>query len=101
MTSFCPELGFPKFFYAISLSLIIDCLIENALCSDIICSRIAIGRDQSDGGLADSAYNKVLFFSAFLFFNRGKGETNEPLESKKTKHHIVKRNDKTVLNLNL
>ena len=48
-----------------------------------------------------SAYDKILFFSSFLFFNYDKGETNEPLGSKKTKHHIVKQNDKMLLDFHL
>ena len=101
MTSFAPQLGLSKSFCSISFSLINGCLVENALCSDIICSRIAVARDPPDGSFAVSAYNKILFFSAFLFFNYDKGETNEPLGSKKTKHHIVKQNDKMLLDFHL
>ena len=60
--NFVPQLGFPKDFWSISFS-----LIENALCSDIICSRIAIGRDPPDGTIPVSAYNKILFFHLFYF----------------------------------
>ena len=104
MTSFAPQLGFPKVCCSISFSLVNGCLIENALCSDIICSRIAIGRDPRDGTFPVSAYNKIIFFSTFLFFNQGKRERereiNEALGSKKT-NHIVKRNGKILLNFHL
>ena len=83
MTSFAPQLGFPKDFCSISFSLINGCLIENALCSDIVRSKIAIGRDPRDRTIPVSAYNKIIFFPPFLFFNHGKGETNKPLGSKK------------------
>ena len=83
MTSFASQLGFPKDFCSISFSLINGCLIENALPSDIICSRIAKGQDPRDETISVSAYNKILFFPPFLFFNHGKGETNKPLGSKK------------------
>ena len=81
MTSFAPQLGFPKVCCSISFSLVNGCLIENALCSDIICSRIAIGRDPRDGTFPVSAYNKIIFFSTFLFFNQGKRE-----RERQTKH---------------
>ena len=68
MTSFAPQVGFPKDFCSISFSLMNGCLIENALCSDVICSRIAIGRDPRDGTIPVSAYNKILFFSTFFIF---------------------------------
>ena len=82
MASFDPQLGFPKNFYSISFSFINDCVIENALCSDVICSRIAIGGDPPDGSLAVSAFNKILFFLSSSFLNHGKGETNDPVASK-------------------
>ena len=56
-------------------------LIENALCSDVICSRIAIGEDPPEGALAVSPYKKIIFFSPFSFLSHGKGETNAPLAS--------------------
>ena len=84
-------LGFPKKFCSISFSLMNGCLIENASCSDIICSRIVIGRFPWDRTIHVTACNKILFFPPFLFFNYGKGETNEPLGSKKTKLFSVKR----------
>ena len=66
----------------LSASSMAACLIENALCSNVICSRIAKGGDPPDGSLAISAYNKILFFSTFSFLNPGKGERNELLASK-------------------
>ena len=82
MAIFGPQLGFPKIVCSISFSFINGCLIENALCSDVICSRIAIAGDPPDGSLAVSAYNKILFFSPFSFLNHGKGEANELVASK-------------------
>ena len=69
-------LGFPKLFCFISFSLINGYLMENALCSDVICSEIAISGDPPDGSLAISAYNKILFFPSFSFLNHGKGENH-------------------------
>ena len=80
--SFSPQLGFPKIFCSISFNFINGCLIENALCSDVICSRIAIDGDPPYGSLAVNAHNKILFFSPFSFLSHCKGETNEPLASK-------------------
>ena len=82
MTSFGPQLGFPKFFCSISFSFINGCLLENALCSDVICSRSAIGGDPPNRSLAVRAYNKIAFFSPFLFLNHGKEEMYEPLALK-------------------
>ena len=83
MAIFGPKLGFPKNFCSISFSFINDCVIENPLWSDIICSRIVIGGDPPAGSLAVSAFHKILFFLSFSFLNHGKGETNEPFMSKK------------------
>ena len=82
MTSFGPQLGFSKIFCSICFSFINSCVIENILCSDVICSRITMSGDPPDGSLAVGAYKKILFFSTFLFSSHGKGETNEPLASK-------------------
>ena len=79
---FWSTLGFRKTFCSISFSFINDCLIENALCLDIIYSRIATVRDPPDGSLAVSAYKKNILFLSFSFLNHGKGETNEPVASK-------------------
>ena len=84
MTSFGAQLGFSKSFCSISFSLINGCLIESALCLDVLCSRFTIGRDLLSvtigGSLAVSAYNKILVFSQFL--TNDKRKTNEALASK-------------------
>ena len=79
---FWSTIRFSENFCSISFSFINGSLIENSLCSDVKCSRIALGVDPSDGSLAVSAYNKIPFVSPFSFLNHGNGETNEPLASK-------------------
>ena len=79
---FWSTVRFSKNFCTISFSLINDCVIENALCSDVMCSGIAIGGDPPDGILSVCAFNKIIFFSSFSFLNHGNGETNEPVASK-------------------
>ena len=73
---FWSTLVFSKFFCSTFFSIINGCLIENALCSDVICSAIAIGGGPPDGSLAVSAYNKILFFSPLSFFNHDKGQNH-------------------------
>ena len=68
MTSFAQQLDFLKDFCLISFSLINGCVIENALCSDIICSRTALRRDPRDGTIPLSTYNKIFFFPPFFYF---------------------------------
>ena len=82
VTSVGPQLGFRKIFCSISFSLISGCLIENALCSDVICSRIAIGGEPTEGSLTVSAWNRILFFPPFSFLNQCNRETNKLLASK-------------------
>ena len=84
---FWSTIRFSKNFCSICFSFINGCVIENILCSDVICSRIAISGDPPDGSLAVGAYKKILFFSTFLFPSHGKGETNEPLASKSKAPH--------------
>ena len=84
-----PQLGSLKNFFSISFSLINGYLIGNALCSDVLCSKIKTGGDPPDGSLAVSAYNKMLFFPLFSFLNHERVETNKPLASKK-KRYIAK-----------
>ena len=81
MICFALQLGFAKIFGSISFSFMNGYLIENALCSDVICSRIAIGEDPPEGALAVSPYKKTIFFSPFSFLSHGKGETNATLAS--------------------
>ena len=97
---FGPQLGFPKMLCSISFSFINGCPIENALCSDVISSRIEIGADLPDGNLAISAFSKILFFHLFHFLTMAR-ERRMNQSRQKTKHHIVKRNDKILLNLHL
>ena len=81
MICFALQLGFAEIFGSISFSFMNGYLIENALCSDVICSRIAIGEDPPEGALAVSPYKKIIFFSPFSFLSHGKGEANAPLAS--------------------
>ena len=68
MASFGPQSDFPKTFCSIFFSLVNGCLIQNALCSDVICSRIAIDGQPLKESLAVSICNKILFFSLSLLF---------------------------------
>ena len=66
MASFGPQSDFPKTFCSIFFSLVNGCLIQNALCSDVICSRIAIDGQPLKESLAVSICNKILFFSVIF-----------------------------------
>ena len=61
MICFALQLGFAEIFGSISFSFMNGYLIENALCSDVICSRIAIGEDPPEGALAVSPYKKTSY----------------------------------------